>query len=318
VAASATLGFGTNLPDASNKTLTDYGTAPQLLKIAAWLNTPGGRALSIASLKGKVVLVDFWTYSCINCQRALPHLEAWYREYHKYGLVIIGVHTPEFAFERVIGNVRRAVHSLGVNYPVAIDDSYLTWENYGTEQWPSEYLIDQTGQLRYIDAGEGDYGQTETLIRDLLSAYGRRLPASTAVADLTPKETTTPETYLGIFGLQLYAGTHLVLGATENCVFAPVLPLNYVSFQGTWSNNGNYALSRSRAALRLHFQAKDVYVVLGGTGTVTEMLGGHLVGSFKVGGYPRLYTIVKGARSSIGLLQLDMTSGISAYDFTFG
>jgi cytochrome c biogenesis protein CcdA/thiol-disulfide isomerase/thioredoxin len=318
VAASASLGFGTDLPDASNTTLTDYGTAPRLLKIAAWLNTPGGRPLSLASLKGKVVLVDFWTYSCINCQRALPHLEAWYREYSKYGLVVIGVHTPEFAFERVIGNVRRAARSLGVDYPVAVDNSYLTWENYGTEEWPTEYLIDQTGQLRYIQAGEGDYGQTETLVRDLLSAYGERLPPRTDVPDLTPKETTTSETYLGIFGLQLYAGTHLVLGATENCVFAPVLPLNYVSFQGTWTNNGNYALSRSRAALRLHFQAKDVYLVLGGSGTVTERLGGRLVGSFKVGGYPHLYAIVKGPRSTTALLQLDMTSGISAYDFTFG
>jgi cytochrome c biogenesis protein CcdA/thiol-disulfide isomerase/thioredoxin len=317
-AEAASLPFGTDLPDVSNKVLSDYGTAPRLLKIAAWLNTPAGRPLSLASLKGKVVLVDFWTYSCINCQRALPHLEAWYREYQKYGLVIIGVHTPEFAFERVIGDVRRAVHSLGVNYPVAIDNSYLTWENYGNQQWPSEYLIDQTGQLRYIDAGEGDYGQTESLIRDLLSAYGARLPLPTDVPDLTPKGTITPETYLGIFGLQLYAGTHLVLGATQNCVFAPVLPLNYLSFQGVWTNNGNYALSRSPAALRLDFQAKDVYLVLGGRGTVTEMLRGRLVGSFKVGGYPRLYTIVKGSRSMIGLLQLDMTAGISAYDFTFG
>ncbi|MGP8207775.1 MAG: cytochrome c biogenesis protein CcdA [Acidimicrobiales bacterium] len=318
VAASTSLGFGTDLPDASNKTLTDYGTAPRLLKIAAWLNTPGGRPLSLASLKGKVVLVDFWTYSCINCQRSLPHLEAWYREYRQYGLVIIGVHTPEFAFERVIGNVRRAARSLGVDYPIAIDNSYLTWENYGAQEWPTEYLIDQTGQLRYIEAGEGNYGQTGALIRDLLSAYGRRLPPPTDVPDLTPKETTTPETYLGIFGLQLYAGTHLVLGATENCVFAPVLPLNYVSFQGVWTNNGNYALSRSRAALRLHFQAKDVYLVLGGSGTVTEVLGGHVMGSFKVGGYPRLYTIVKGTRATTNLLQLDMTAGISAYDFTFG
>jgi cytochrome c biogenesis protein CcdA/thiol-disulfide isomerase/thioredoxin len=316
--AAAPLAFGTDLPDASNTVLSDYGTAPRLLEVTAWLNTPGGRPLSLSSLKGKVVLVDFWTYSCINCQRALPHLEAWYRTYRKYGLVIIGVHTPEFAFERVIGNVRRALRSLGVNYPVAIDNSYMTWENYGNQQWPADYLIDQTGQLRYIQAGEGDYGRTESLVRDLLSADGERLPPPTDVADLTPKEATTPETYLGIFGLQLYAGTHLVLGATENCVFAPVLPLNYVSFQGVWSNNGNYALSRARAALRLHFQAKDIYLVLGGRGTVTEMLAGHLLGSFKVSGYPRLYTVLKGARPTTGLLQLDMTPGISAYDFTFG
>jgi cytochrome c biogenesis protein CcdA/thiol-disulfide isomerase/thioredoxin len=309
---------GKSLPDASNTVLTDYGTAPRLLKITQWVNTPGDRPLTLASLRGKVVLIDFWTYSCINCQRALPHLEAWYKTYSPYGLVIIGVHTPEFAFERVIGNVRRAVRSLGVGYPVAIDNSYLTWESYGNQQWPTEYLIDQTGQLRYVEPGEGDYGQTESLIRDLLSANGAWLPPRTDVPDLTPKETTTPETYLGLFGLQLYAGTHLVLDRTQKCVFAPALPLNYVSFQGVWSNNGNDALARAGAALELRFQAKDVYLVLGGTGTVTEMLGGRLIGSFKVSGYPHLYTIVKGTRSTTGLLQLDMTPGILAYDFTFG
>jgi cytochrome c biogenesis protein CcdA/thiol-disulfide isomerase/thioredoxin len=309
---------GTDLPDASNTVLSDYGTAPRLLEITEWLNTPGGRPLSLASLKGKVVLIDFWTYSCINCQRAVPHLEAWYKTYSRYGLVIIGVHTPEFAFERVIGNVRRAVRSLGVGYPVAVDDSYLTWESYGNQQWPSEYLIDQTGQLRYIDAGEGDYAQTESLIRDLLSANGEWLPPRTDVADLTPKEATTPETYLGLFGLQLYAGTHLVLGRTEKCVFAPVVPLNYVSFQGVWSNNGNYALARAGAALRLHFQAQDVYLVLGGRGTVTETLGGRRIANFAVDGYPRLYPLVEGDRLMSSLLQLDMTPGIAAYDFTFG
>ncbi len=309
---------GKGLPDASNPVLTDYGTAPRLLKITAWLNTPGDRALPISSLKGKVVLIDFWTYSCINCQRALPHLEAWYRTYARHGLVIIGVHTPEFAFERVIGNVRRAARSLGVQYPVAIDDSYLTWESYGNQQWPAEYLIDQTGQLRYIDAGEGDYGQTESLIRGLLSADGGRLPPRTDVPDLTPKETTTPETYLGIFGLQLYVGTHLVLGWTEKCVFARMIPLNYVSFQGVWTNNGNFALARSGAALRLHFQARDVYLVLGGRGKVTETLGRRRIGEFAVDGYPRLYTIVKSTRLTDVVLQLDMTPGISAYDFTFG
>jgi hypothetical protein len=210
------------------------------------------------------------------------------------------------------------VHSLGVDYPVAIDDSYETWLAYGNQQWPTEYLIDQTGQLRYIQTGEGDYGQTESLVRDLLSADGERLPPPTDVPDLTPEETTTPETYLGLFGLQLYVGTHLVIDGTENCVFAPVVPLNYVSFQGVWTNDGNYALAGSGAALRLHFQAADVYVVLAGSGTVTGLLGGRPVGAFKVGGYPRLYTIVKGARPTTGLLQLNMTQGISAYDFTFG
>jgi cytochrome c biogenesis protein CcdA/thiol-disulfide isomerase/thioredoxin len=310
--------FGKDLPDASNTVLSDFGTAPRLLKISAWFNTPGDRPLSLASLRGKVVLVDFWTYSCINCERAIPHLEAWYRTYGPYGLVVIGVHTPEFAFERVIGNVRRAIGSLGVTYPVAIDNSYLTWENYGNDQWPTEYLIDQTGQLRYIEAGEGDYGQTESLIRDLMSANGEWLPPRTDVPDLTPKETTTPETYLGLFALPLYVGTKVLLDKTEKYRFGPEVPLDDVSFQGVWTNNGNDALAGAGAAIELRFQAKDVYLVLGGRGTVTEMLEGRLIGKFKVEGYPRLYPIIKGTRLTTGLLQLDMTPSISAYDFTFG
>ena len=209
------------MPDAGNPVLTDYGGAPRLLKITTWINTPGGRPMPLSSLKGKVVLVDFSTYSCIDCERAIPHLEAWYRTYSSYGLVIVGVHTPEFAFERVIGNVKRAVRSLGVTYPVAIDNSYLTWTNYGNSQWPTEYLIDQTGQLRYIGVGEGNYARTESLIRDLMSADGEWLPPRTNVADRTPKGTTTPEIYLGTFGLQLNAGATVVLDKRQTFTLPP-------------------------------------------------------------------------------------------------
>ncbi len=305
------------LPDSSNPVLSDFGAAPRLLKITAWLNTPGGRPLSLKSLKGKVVLIDFWTYSCINCQRAIPHLEAWYRTYARDGFVVVGVHTPEFAFERVVGNVRQAVRSLGVTYPVAVDNSYLTWESFGNGQWPTEYLVDQTGQLRYIHPGEGDYGQTESLIRDLLSARGERLPSPTEVPNLTPEETTTPETYLGLFGLLLYANPRIVLDKRETYHFAPAIPLDYVSFQGAWTNNGNDALAGAGAAIRLHFQAKNVYLVLAGNGTVTVTLGRE-VNKISVGGYPRNYSIVKGNHLRNGVLQLDMTPGISAWDFTFG
>src|SRR5919202_79417 len=128
--------------------LADYGQAPDFSRISHWLNTPGDRPLSLASLRGKVVLVDFWTYSCINCLRTLPHLEAWDRAYRKDGLVIVGVHTPEFAFEHSLSNVRKATRRLGVRYPVALDNDYATWNAYSNQYWPAEYLIDRRGHVR--------------------------------------------------------------------------------------------------------------------------------------------------------------------------
>jgi cytochrome c biogenesis protein CcdA/thiol-disulfide isomerase/thioredoxin len=310
--------LGQDLPDASNKVLSDYGPAPRLFKITAWLNTTGGRPLTLVGLKGKVVLVDFWTYSCINCERALPHLEEWYKTYAPYGLDIIGVHTPEFAFERVIGNVRRAVRSLGVNYPVAIDDNYTTWLSYGNQQWPTEYLIDQTGHLRYIKTGEGDYNETESLIRDLLEADGEQVPVRTNVPNLTPTEFTTAETYLGFLSSGMYAGSPITLGKPEAYTFAPYISQNRVSLQGVWTSNSSDLVSGRGAELRLRYQAKDVYLVLGGHGSVNILVGGQRVGRLVVDGYPRNYTLIRSARYTNRLLQLDMSPGISAYDFTFG
>jgi thiol-disulfide isomerase/thioredoxin len=151
-------------------TLVNCGPAPDFTGITSWLNTPGGQPLSLGGLRGKVVLVDFWTYSCINCQRTLPHLEAWYREYAQDGLVIVGVHTPEFAFEHVVSNVQAQAAALGVRYPVAVDDSYATWNAYSNQYWPAEYLIDAQGDVRHVHFGEGGYAITEQLIRQLLRA----------------------------------------------------------------------------------------------------------------------------------------------------
>ena len=154
------------LRHAPHKTSTaGYRAAPEFKDIAHWLNTPGDRPLTIAGLRGKVVLVDFWTYSCINCIRTLPHLRAWYAAYHPLGLEIVGVHTPEFAFEHVLGNVRRATHDLHVTWPVALDNEYGTWNAYSNEYWPAEYLIDRSGHVRHVHFGEGDYGGSEQEIR---------------------------------------------------------------------------------------------------------------------------------------------------------
>ena len=152
-------------------TLVNCGPAPNFTGITAWLNTPGGKPLSIGALRGQVVLVDFWTYSCINCQRTLPHVEAWYREYARDGFVVVGVHTPEFAFEHVVSNVRAQTAAFGVRYPVAIDDGYDTWKAYANEYWPADYLIDARGDVRHVHFGEGDYGTTEQLIPRLYTLY---------------------------------------------------------------------------------------------------------------------------------------------------
>src|ERR1035438_1861346 len=150
-------------------TLENCGLAPDFQDITAWLNTAGGAPLTLQSLRGRVVLVDFWTYSCINCQRTIPHVEAWYNRYSADGLVVVGVHTPEFAFEHVVSNVQSAVRQFGVTYPVAIDSNYSTWSAYNNAYWPAEYLIDASGHVRHEDFGEGQYTQTETLIRQLLA-----------------------------------------------------------------------------------------------------------------------------------------------------
>src|SRR5439155_1667491 len=196
----AELRGGKQVAQSASGALQHFGQAPGLKPDGDWFNT---RPLSIAGLHGKVVLVDFWTYSCLNCLRTLPHLKAWYASYHKDGLVIVGVHTPEFAFEHVLSNVRAATKRYGVRYPVALDNSYDTWNAYANQYWPAEYLIDKRGHVRHAHFGEGEYPHTEQLIRTLL---GVRSAAMTKVRDTTPTELMTPETYLGAARLQRYAG----------------------------------------------------------------------------------------------------------------
>jgi thiol-disulfide isomerase/thioredoxin len=154
--------------------LKDYGRAPDVHDISAWINSP---PLKLPDLRDKVVLVDFWTYSCINCLRTLPYLKAWDARYRSKGLVILGIHTPEFAFEHDPGNVRAAVKRLGIDYPVALDNHYGTWKAYSNNYWPADYLIDQAGRVRDVHFGEGDYAKTEQDIRLLLEAGNAgRLP----------------------------------------------------------------------------------------------------------------------------------------------
>ncbi len=296
------------------------GRAPAFAGITRWLNTPGGRPLTLAGLRGKVVLVDFWTYSCINCQRTLPHVEAWYRNYRADGLVVVGVHTPEFAFEHVVSNVQAASHQLGVHYPVAIDDDYGTWNAYRNEYWPAEYLIDAQGEVRHVHFAEGEYPQTESLIRQLLvqAHPGVKLPPPTDLPDLTPSEPTNSETYVGYDRLQFLAGSNPVQNEPAQYQFPPSLLPGDLALSGTWTIGPEEATSGRNAQMELDVQAKDVYLVLGGRGTLTVSFPGQPTRTVTVAGVPRLYTLVHASSLQQGVLHLSASPGVQAYDFTFG
>ncbi len=250
------------------------GKAPAFAGIDSWLNTPGNRPLTLAQLRGKVVLVDFWTYSCINCIRTLPHLRSWYAAYHRDGLVIVGVHTPEFAFEHVRGNVESATRHLHVTWPVALDNGYKTWDAYSNQYWPAEYLIDRVGRVREAHFGEGEYDTTEKAIRSLLAADGASVPGARHVADATPTTVVTPETYLGYARLDSsrYRGTAVRPRVAASYRFASSLRRDDLSYAGSWNVGDQRAVAGQNAALRLHFHAHDVYLVLGGHGNVRVLV----------------------------------------------
>ena len=294
--------------------LNDYGRAPGFKKISAWINTP---ALDLEALRGKVVLIDFWTYSCINCLRTLPYLKDWDARYRSKGLVIVGVHTPEFAFEHDLGNVRKAVDQLGVHYPVALDNDYGTWEAYSNQYWPAEYLVDQSGHVRHVHFGEGEYDETEHLIRLLLRAGGAvRLPASTGDVDRTPRGIRTPETYLGYFRLERFDSNKLVVQRPYDYHLPTALPRDHWAYGGTWTVESERAVAGDDARLQLHFRARKVHLVLGGKGVVAVALDGKTRGVVRVNG-PRLYTLVSQRALRDGKLDLYFTSGVSVYAFTF-
>jgi thiol-disulfide isomerase/thioredoxin len=262
-----------------------------------------------------VVLIDFWTYSCINCLRTLPHLEAWYRDYHRDGLVILGVHTPEFAFEHVASNVAAAVKRLGIRYPVFQDNAYGTWNNYSNSYWPAEYLIDRRGHVRSYHFGEGDYGTSEQNIR-LLLGLGR---AAHTASNAMPTGAITPESYLGYERLDRsrYVGTPVAGNKLETYTGAKLVPRDNLAYSGAWTVQGERIVAGKDAGITLHFHSRDVYLVLGGHGTVRAAVDGRATRKVKVDAY-ELYTLRSSHAISDGLLTLRFTPGVQAYAFTFG
>jgi cytochrome c biogenesis protein CcdA/thiol-disulfide isomerase/thioredoxin len=304
-------------PSSRRSDLDDYGPAPDFHGIAHWLNTPGERALSLAKLRGKVVLVDFWTYSCINCIRTLPHVEAWHERYAGSGLVIVGVHSPEFAFEHELGNVRTQARKLGVTYPIALDNAFATWRAYGNRYWPAKYLIDSRGHVRYAHFGEGSYEETERAVRSLLTERTLDLPTPIDVPDPTPDGVLTPETYLGYERLDRYVGSPL--RPREDAAYEPAeaLDVSEFSLAGSWRIEAEHARASEGARLLLRFRARQVHLVLAGRGAVTVLVDGQRQSSVHVV-EDRLYTLADLPEPGEHLLELRLTPGLEAYAFTFG
>ncbi len=239
-------------------------SAPDLIGITQWFNLPDDKkSLTLSDLKGKVVLIDFWTYTCINCLRTLPHINSWYQKYKDQGFVVIGVHTPEFVFERDAKNVQNAIKSYAIAYPVAQDNNYATWNNYHNEYWPAEYLIDATGNIRHTHFGEGDYSQTESAIQTLLKEAGQKVVSFVdELPDQTPTIALSPETYLGAKRMQYYYPTGSLGIGVQNLTLSKDPNLNSFSLGGTWNITNENAITGEHAILNYHFYAAKVFLVL--------------------------------------------------------
>jgi cytochrome c biogenesis protein CcdA/thiol-disulfide isomerase/thioredoxin len=326
--------LGVSIPGVRTPALPELGSAPAFTDNQRWFNTVGDAPLTMAGLRGHVVLVDFWTYTCINCIRTLPFLKGLYATYHRYGLQIVGVETPEFTFEQEAGNVAQAISSDGLRYPVVQDNRYGTWNAYQNQYWPAEYLIDSKGEIRHTQFGEGDYKQDEAAVRELLYEAGARHlpPPMTASAIMPSRYLGTPETYLNsersqAFAQPLQAGVNTYAGVSHP-------QPNEFGLHGTWDVTSQSATpTTSGASITGRFDAQHAYLVMTSAGnvprTVRVLLDGvpipaHEAGAdVQPGGLvtvrgQRLYSLVSLPGDEVRTLTLQVPPGISAYDFTFG
>ena len=246
------------------------GTLPAIegLGIGPWFNSKPVRA---ADLTGKVVVIDFWTYSCINCLRSIPYVKAWDERYRKEGLVVIGVHAPEFAFERNAENVGKAVRDLGIRYPVVMDNDWKLWRALQNNYWPAHYFVDAKGRVRYHHHGEGEYAMSERVIRQLLAEAGRapagnmsaaQASGAAAAADFT--QVRSPETYIGYYRADRFASPGGLVHDQPKIYSSGPLALNQWSFEGAWFDARQSARSLAPGAkLSFRFHARDLHLVLG-------------------------------------------------------
>lgn len=310
---------------------SDEGAAPELILGGQWFNSP---PLTLEELRGKVVVIDFWTYTCINCIRTLPYIERWHETYKDKGLVIIGVHTPEFEFEKNPENVKKAIKDFGLTYPVMQDNDYETWNAYLNRYWPAKYFIDKNGRVRWTHFGEGAYDESEAMIQKLLAETGAD------VADMPIKNpeyrimARTPELYLGYGRIQYLASPARIFPDKPGDYKIPsVLPLHTFGFGGEWAIGQERAAPSKNAALELNFEARDVFLVmrpegkvpgrvrvlLDGKPVLPESAGEDVHDGLVMVESDRLYRLVKLSQPGKHLLKLEFLDGeLELYAFTFG
>ncbi|MFI5265385.1 MAG: thioredoxin family protein, partial [Candidatus Levyibacteriota bacterium] len=323
----------TNTQDTSGLFNTDVPAA-DFLGITQWLNTDN--KISIKDLKGKVVLVDFWTYTCINCIRTLPYVTSWYDKYHNLGFTVIGIHTPEFEFEKNTQNVQNAIKQFNIHYPVGQDNNYATWNNYNNQYWPAEYLIDAQGNIRRTHFGEGEYDQMEKAIQALIAENGKKVQMPLdSLKDQTPVGQISPETYLGSSRMQYLYPDGSVGNGDQTFTLNPNIPVNTFSYGGTWTIENEDAVSGKNAQILYNFTADKVYIILrprliNSTDTVKVYLDGKIIDSNAAGAdarsgvvsvtSDRLYNIVDlHGKMEQHTIRLDFqTPGTQAFTFTFG
>jgi thiol-disulfide isomerase/thioredoxin len=302
---------------------SQYPSAPELTGIEGYINTP--KDTKISDFNGKVVLIDFWTYSCINCIRTFPYLNSWNQKYKDLGLIIIGVHTPEFEFEKDYNNVKDAIEKYNITYPVVQDNNYATWKAFNNRFWPRKYLMDSEGYIRYDHIGEGAYEETELKIQELLAEIGENIDEiKTSEDEIEIRFTTTPELYAG-FNFALSRGQNI--GNSEG--IQPNSRINYtlpeeiikdiIYLEGEWqSNSDNLELTSKQGILMLNFTAKSVNIV---ASSPKNQEIGILIDNFlsdkTVINKPQLYNIFSDSYGNYRLL-LKVKEGFTFNAFTFG
>ena len=311
---------GTCRPGAA--TLGDCGPLPAIDGTVAWLNTPGNQPLTQKDRSGKVTLVDFFAYSCINCQRSIPGVEKLHQTYAEYGLQVIGVHSPEYAFEKEVDNVRGGVERLGITYPVAVDSNLTTWSNFNNHYWPAHYLADAQGNVRQTHVGEGGEATTEKHIRELLKQSNPNvsLPApvfSEVDDDAGTDSPRTPETYLGSSRASGFAQGALQKGR-HSFSFPSDLKADTFALDGTWKvDSQSIAPADGPGRLRLSYRGKQVNLVVSGEGDLTWRVNGR-THTAHVSGVPNGMELVRTNEVGSGVLELQASPGLELYSFTFG
>jgi thiol-disulfide isomerase/thioredoxin len=319
-----------------------YPREPEITNPSGFINTQGGTPITLASFVGKkVVLVDFWTYSCINCQRTIPYLNAWYKKYSDQGLEIVSIHTPEFAFEKVLSNVADGVKRFGVQYPVVLDNDYGTWNAFSNQYWPRDYLIDIDGFIVHDHAGEGDYDGTEQSIQKALAERASILGSGkisggivtpTDVVKMDPNKVNSYETYFGSNRNEYLANGDKGKNGIQNLSAPGNVELNKLYLSGSWNFNPEYAETKDITAKIIYkYDAKDLYFVASSEfgATVKILLDGKPITADRGADVKadsaafikenRLYKIIEGSNYAEHTLEIDIESGtLDAYTFTFG